>query len=141
MNKIIHVFDVKAPRDRVYEALATRAGLARWWTTEVTADVRVGGRIDFRFGTVFHPMMEVVRLDNGRAVEWKCVGGEKDWQDGRFVFALEDRGGMTLLRFTQDYAQELSDDVYGRFNFNWGYYLQSLKELCETGKGFPYGGA
>jgi len=138
VKKIIHVFDVKVPKIRVYEALTTSAGLACWWTTEVTAEDGVGAKIDFRFGSVFHPVMEVLRLDPGRAVEWKCVGGEKEWQDNRFVFALEDRDGMTLVRFTQDYAQELTDDVYGRFNFNWGYYLQSLKQLCETGKGFPY---
>jgi hypothetical protein len=40
--------------------------------------------------------------------------------------------------FTQIYAQELSDEVYGTYNFNWGYYLQSLKLLCETGMGTPF---
>ena len=138
MNKIIHVFDVKSSKQSVYGALTTQRGLAGWWTTEVTAQIQVGGRIDFRFGDVFHPVMEVLRLDPWLAVEWKCVAGEKDWQDGRFMFALEDRNGMTLVRFTQDYARELDDDVYGRFNFTWAYYLQSLKELCETGKGFPF---
>jgi hypothetical protein len=83
--------------------------------------------------------MEVAKLDPGRRVEWKCVAGEKDWQDNRFVFAMEDRSGMTLVSFLQDYARELSDEVYGRFNFNWGYYLASLKKLCETGKGVPFG--
>jgi uncharacterized protein YndB with AHSA1/START domain len=138
MDRIIHAVDIKAPKDRVYDALTTPQGLGGWWTKEVTADVRIGGRIDFRFGTVFHPVMEVVKLDPGRTVEWKCVGGEKDWENGRFAFHLEDRGALTLLMFTQDYARELSDEVYGRFNFNWGYYLGSLKKLCETGQGFPF---
>ena len=44
---------------------------------------------------------------------------------------------MTLFSFLQDYALELSDEVYGRFNFNWGYYLGSLKKLCETGRVLP----
>ena len=138
MKQIIHVFDVKAPRERVYEALTTAEGLRGWWTRDLDADIRVGGRINFRFANVFHPVMEVVNLDPGRRVEWKCVAGEKDWQDNRFVFAMEDRGGMTLVSFLQDYALELSDEVYGRFNFNWGYYLGSLKKLCETGQGFPF---
>ena len=139
MDKIIHAVDVKASKDRVYEALTTREGLAGWWTTDVTADVRVGGLIDFRFGGFFHPVMEVIKLDPGRLVSWKCVGGEKDWENGRFSFALEDRASLTLLMFTQDYARELSDETYGRFNYNWGYYLGSLKKLCETGKGAPFG--
>lgn len=139
MKQILHVLDVKNSRERVYDALTTRDGLAGWWTADLDADVRVGGRINFRFGNVFHPVMEVTKLEPGRRVEWKCVGGENDWQDNRFVFTMEDRGAMTLVTFLQDYARELSDEQYGRFNFNWGYYLWSLKKLCETGKGLPFG--
>jgi len=40
--------------------------------------------------------------------------------------------------FVQEYAQELSDEVYGTYNFNWGYYLGSLKRLCEEGIGTPF---
>ena len=42
------------------------------------------------------------------------------------------------MQFTQEYAQELSDEVYGVYNFNWGYYLNSLKQLCEKGAGVPF---
>jgi hypothetical protein len=28
--------------------------------------------------------------------------------------------------------------VYGTYNFNWGYYLNSLKRLCEEGVGTPF---
>ena len=139
MNKIIHAVDVKSLKQKVYDALTTRQGLAGWWTPDVTAEIRVGGRIHFRFGTVFHPIMEIVKLTPGRLVQWRCVGGEKDWENGRFTFALEDRPPLTLLMFTQDYASELSDETYGRFNYNWAYYLGSLKKLCETGKGTPFG--
>jgi hypothetical protein len=46
--------------------------------------------------------------------------------------------GRTRLRFTQDYAVELGDDDYGNYNFNWGYYLESLRLLVTTGTGRPY---
>ena len=45
--------------------------------------------------------------------------------------------GRTRLRFTQDYAVELSDDDYGIYNFNWGYYLESLRLLATAGPGSP----
>lgn len=32
----------------------------------------------------------------------------------------------------------LSDDGYGVYNFNWGYYLESLRLLCATGSGKPF---
>ena len=44
----------------------------------------------------------------------------------------------TLLRFVQEYAQELSDEIYGTDNFTWGYDLYSLQLLCETGTGTPF---
>lgn len=33
---------------------------------------------------------------------------------------------------------ELDDDEYGIYNYNWGYYLQSLYELLTTGEGKPF---
>jgi hypothetical protein len=33
---------------------------------------------------------------------------------------------------------ELADDYYGVYNFNWGYYLESLRLLCVTGTGKPF---
>jgi quinol monooxygenase YgiN len=42
------------------------------------------------------------------------------------------------LRFWQDCAVELDDDSYGSYNFNWGYYLESLRLFCTTGIGKPF---
>ncbi len=77
-------------------------------------------------------------LEPGRVVRWQCVGGHANWQDNTCLFLLRERDGETSLRFVQEYAQELDDDVYGTYNFNWGYYLHSLKLLCETGTGTPF---
>ena len=138
MKRIIHVVDVKAELTQVYTALTTHGGLTGWWTTDVTADTTVGGQIDFRFSTSFNAQMLITALQPGRRVEWRGIGANKEWLDNSFFFDLSERNGLTLLTFTQDYARELQDEVYGRFNFNWGYYLQSLKEFCETGTGFPF---
>jgi hypothetical protein len=77
-------------------------------------------------------------LEPERRVEWVCVAGHANWQDNGFTFALHERKGETLVMFSQDYARELSDEVYGIYNFNWGYYLNSLKLLCEKGSGVPF---
>jgi len=42
-----------------------------------------------------------------------------------------------LISRWQD-AVELADDYYGVYNFNWGYYLESLRLLCVTGTGKPF---
>jgi uncharacterized protein YndB with AHSA1/START domain len=138
MKTIIHGVILHAPPERIYEALTTAAGLSAWWTTKVDAEAREGGIIRFTFADPFNPQMKQSALRPGQAVEWKCVGGHDPWRDNTFTFLLDRRGADTFLRFTQHYAQELSDEQYGIYNFNWGYYLNSLKLFCETGSGMPF---
>ena len=138
MKKIIHFARIHAAPDKVYRALTTRDGLATWWSTSVEVQDGVGGLIDFRFAGDFNPVMQVTLLAAGRRVEWKCVNGHDNWQDNTFVFDLKNVDGETDLMFEQEYAQELSDEVYGTYNYNWGYYLGSLKRFCEEGAGFPF---
>ena len=141
MRTIHHVLDIDAGHLNVWEALVSPVGLAGWWSTELEAsDPAVGEQIRFTFSGDFNPVMEVIGLIEGQELRWKCISGHQNWQDNTFIFELVPReGGGTRLRFTQDYATELSDDDYGIYNFNWGYYLESLRLLCVTGAGKPYG--
>ncbi len=138
MKKIIHVVHIHATPKEVYEAITTQKGLSGWWTTQVEAAEHEGGLIDFTFHGDFHPNMKQTTLDPNKLVEWQCVDGHANWRNNTFSFTLSDEDGETQLMFEQDYAAELSDEVYGTYNFNWGYYLWSLKQLCETGKGMPF---
>jgi uncharacterized protein YndB with AHSA1/START domain len=137
---IHHVLDVDAPGDRVWTALTDRQGLASWWSTGVDGSGdAVGSEIRFTFAGDFHPVMVVTEFDPGRAVGWCCVGGHRNWKDNTFDFELVPLpDGRTRLRFSQHYAVELGDDDYGLYNYNWGYYLESLRRLCVTGTGTPF---
>lgn len=138
MKTILHTVDLQVPPGPVSDALTSERGLAGWWSTGVSAEIAEGGRIAFRFLEGFNPVMEIVTLDPPRTVEWRCVDGHEPWADNTFRFRIEARGDGAILFFRQEYAQELSDEEYGRYNFNWGYYLHSLKRLCETGTGTPF---
>ena len=138
MKTIIHAVHIHASQQQVYEALTTPEGLSEWWTTQVSVEPYTGGVVHFTFHGDFHPQMQQSVLEPHRVVHWTCVSGHPNWQDNTFAFTLEDRKGETLLQFVQEYAQELSDETYGTYNFNWGYYLNSLKLLCETGTGTPF---
>ena len=138
MKKIVHVFDVEVPREKVFAALTTQQGLASWWTTDVSVENGTAPKIKFHFVGDFNPYMEVTQLEPDQAVKWKCVAGHDNWLANTFSFTLKDSGTNTKVIFTQDYARELSDDDYGSYNFNWGYYLESLRSYCETGQGKPF---
>jgi uncharacterized protein YndB with AHSA1/START domain len=138
MIRILHTVQIHATAQAVYRALTTQEGVTGWWTRKATLDQGEGGVIRFRFHGDFHPHMRQTTLREPHLVEWRCVEGHSNWQDNTFRFALGEQSGETLLRFVQEYAQELDDETYGTYNFNWGYYLNSLKHLCETGTGTPF---
>ena len=89
----------------------------------------------FTFAGDFNPDMRVTALEPPALVCWECVGGHEPWALNTFRFELVDKAGGTTVRFWQNYARELTDDAYGTYNFNWGYYLESLRLLSETGTG------
>ena len=140
MKTIHHLVDIDAGRTPVWNAITTDSGLAQWWSTKVTSPApAVGARVEFTFASDFNPVMEIVSIDPETRLVWKCVAGHEPWANGTFRFELESLGdGRIRLRFWQDYAIELSDDLYGTYNFNWGYYLESLRLLCTEGLGKPF---
>ena len=143
MKTIHHVVDMDAGAKTVWAALTERDQMAGWWSTLVDApDANVGTRVRWTFAGDFNPVMEITASDGATQLNWRCVGGHEPWKDSGFRFEvrrLED--GRTRLRFWQDYAVELEDDYYGVYNFNWGYYLESLRLLCVTGSGRPFAAA
>jgi uncharacterized protein YndB with AHSA1/START domain len=138
MKTIHHVFDTSVPREKVFTALTTREGLAGWWTPNVKAETAVGGLVEFTFAGDFNPVMRITVLEPPALLGWECTSGHEPWAENNFRFELHDHDGGTRVRFWQEYARELSDDAYGIYNFNWGYYLESLRLLGETGTGKPY---
>src|SRR4051794_28899427 len=75
-----HRVGIGAPAARVYEALTTTDGLAGWWARKVTGEPTVGGTLRFYF-TTEEPSagMEVVDLQPGRQIGWRCVQGPDEW--------------------------------------------------------------
>ena len=139
MKTIHHVFEIAATPAKVWDAITTEDGLSSWWSTRVSApDQNVGTLVKFTFRGDFNPIMKIEAVNPGKQLDWRCVDGHEKWADGTFRFQLEPADGGTKVRFWQQYAVELADDYYGTYNYNWGYYLQSLSDYCETGTGHPF---
>ncbi len=84
-------------------------------------------------------------------VEWYCVASEhprsagykdrREWVGTTVKFGIERLGdNQTRLNFRHAGLVE-SMECYGSCSNIWGFYLQSLKKLAETGKGDPFAGA
>jgi uncharacterized protein YndB with AHSA1/START domain len=140
VKTIHHVVDMDAQPEVPWSALTQHDRMAAWWSTKVDAPAAaVGTQVHWTFAGDFNPVMEIVKLDEGRELVWRCVAGHDPWKDSTFRFVIAALpNGQTRLRFWQEYAVELEDDYYGVYNFNWGYYLESLRKLCVTGSGAPF---
>jgi uncharacterized protein YndB with AHSA1/START domain len=140
MAEIQHLVHINAPSSAVYKAITEESGLKSWWTVQTRAVPEVGAVIEFNFGDRYHDEMKIVNLKPNQKVEWICLLGESEWIDTTFVFDLEAKDDHTILRFTHGSWRE-STDFFASCNYHWGYYLRSLKCLCETGKGTPFTGS
>ena len=140
MAEIRHRIGISAPQASVYEALATKDGLSRWWTHRVEGDAAVGGTLNFFFSRP-EPgaVMDVLASTPGDRVSWRCVGGGADeWIDTRIDFELKSsEDDQTVVLFTHRDWQEPSEFM-AHCSTKWGYHLLGLKAMLEDGQGTPY---
>lgn len=140
MPAIRHRVLIRADRAKIYHALVAEEGLSGWWTTDCTARPEVGFVNEFRFGKLIRNKMKVVGLEPGRRVEWECIESVREWTGTRIVFEITEKENLNFLNFSHTGWPE-EGELFAKCNFNWGRYLKSLKDLCETGKGSPFDAA
>ncbi|MEW4925694.1 SRPBCC domain-containing protein [Algibacter sp. 2305UL17-15] len=137
MANIRHNLTIEAPVKKVYDAITLEQGLRGWWTNDASAKPEIGHINHFKFGTEYFNKMEVSKLKFPTNVTWICKDGDKEWIGTKLTFDLEDKEGVTSLKFSHlNWAEE--SEFFGFCNHQWGRFLDSLKSLCETGKGQPF---
>ena len=137
MPDILHRVAIKSSPNGAYRALATREGLAGWWTTDTQGDCNIGGVIQFRFGTRGRIDMKVLELDPAKRVLWQVVDGPSDWIGTKVSFALTQDDDFTIVLFKHQGWKEPIEFMH-HCSTKWALFLMSMKSLVETGKGAPY---
>lgn len=135
MSGIYHCFWINAPRGKVYAALTEQAGLAGWWTQDVNHEGTQGSVSTFRFTSGAFNRMKIMVIEPGQ-IEWECVDGHEEWTGTRVRFELREDGGQTKVCFSHSGWREITEYV-GECSFHWAYYMTSLQQYCETGRGTP----
>jgi uncharacterized protein YndB with AHSA1/START domain len=137
MADIRHRVGISAPAATVYQAVATKEGLAGWWTRDVRGDASEGGQLLFYFGGPEPAaVMEVTSLEPERHVGWRCVAGPADWVGTTFSFLVEPRPEDTVLLFTNADWREPAEFMH-HCSTKWAYHLLGLKAGLEGGKAAP----
>jgi len=141
MINIIHRVGIKAPAQKVYEAIATIEGIAGWWTESTSGVSEIGKTVVVRFHTlegneIGSMNMEVTALDPGKKVQWKFTAGPEEWINTNAVFELHEEGDYTIVLFSHLGWRE-AVEFMAHCSMKWGIFMMSLKQLVETGKGKP----
>lgn len=141
MADIIHRVGIKAPLQKVYQALSTIEGIAGWWSTQTSGISRVGETIVVRFlspeGKELGSMnMKVKALQPDQKVHWTFTAGPEEWIGTDAIFDLHQEGDYTIVLFAHRNWKE-AIEFTAHCSTKWAIFLLSLKELVETGKGRP----
>ncbi len=135
MADILHRVGIKSPIDETYKALATRDGLAGWWTTNTQGQSKVGGVLTFRFGAGGFDM-KVLELEPGKKVLWQVVDGPAEWIGTKVRWDLREEGDYAIVLFRHEGWREPVEFMH-HCSTKWAVFLLSLKQLLETGQGAP----
>ena len=141
MVDIIHRIGIRSSASEVYKALSTIQGLAHWWTNEVEGDEEVGGKIEFTFrsetGDIKGKMiMEVLEINPGKNVRWRCIDGPPEWIGTDIRFDLSQQDDQTIIIFGHRGWRE-AIEFMAHCSMKWAVFLLSLREYVETGNGKP----
>jgi len=139
MPDIIHRVGIKAKPQAIYDAITRQDGLSNWWTRNTKADTKVGGTIQFRFGSG-GPDVKIIELHPNEKVQWEVTAGMQEWIGTKMTFVLtpdSTNNQQTYVSFKHSDWKNASDHMT-QCSTKWAVFLLSLKSYLETGKGQPY---
>lgn len=138
MADILQEFTIKAPRERVFEAMATPPGLDRWWTKSATGEAKENAEYALSFGPGYDWRAKVTRYVPGSAFELQITQAHPDWMGTRVGCHLEPESQtVTRVRFFHTGWPE--DNEHWRIScYCWAMYLRLLRRYLEHGEIVPY---
>ncbi len=140
MVNIIHRVGIKAPLQKVYEAVASTEGISGWWTKDTTGKPGLGQSIIVRFhspeGREIGSMEMEVSTPENHKVHWKILSGPQEWIGTEVTFDLHQEEDYTIVIFGhKNWREEV--EFKAHCSMKWAIFMLSLKQLVETGKGKP----
>lgn len=137
MADIIHYFPIKAPSQKVFQTISTPAGLDAWWTKRSSGEAKSGSEYELWFGPKYDWRAVVSRLKPNSEFELEMTRAHEDWQGTRVGFHLQEKDGLTHVRF-HHMGWPKANEHYYTSCYCWAMYLRLLKRNVEHGEFVPY---
>ena len=135
MAAIYHQVGIKAPIEKVFDAIAPTQGVSGWWTL-TEGNPEHGGELRFLFGE--HSVIALVSdYQANKRIEWTVQGDAGEWLNTRICFNLKTLDDQVIINFQHADWQEATEFM-GHCSTKWAVFLLSLKDYLETGTGKPF---
>jgi len=132
---IVHAIEIHAEPKSVYDAIATRSGLAAFWTPDVQGDDAEGGELTFGFAEApIRLPIRIARLDPPTEIAWDCPGGFPFWEGTKVEWSLQasEHGTKVVFRHI-GFADDMPDYDFGSISLTWAQIVARLKEVAMSG--------
>lgn len=141
MEKISFDIEIAMPMSSVYEIMTTLGGLRSWYSRDITGDPKKGGELKLGFGEDQATHVEVTDYRTNKMLKWTVLRStfsknKADFSTLIHITLGESPSRGTLLSFSQSGWNEITE-FYRINGYQWEKALQSLKLVCETGRGEP----
>lgn len=132
---------IRSTPAELYGAVATKRGIAGWWTHLVEGAPSKLGKIAVRFDGMDQRVdLKVESLLPMTEVIWHCVrhSAFPEWRGTRIIFRLtaSSRGACDLDFTHEGLTPQLG--CYEEISEGWNYFLRSLAAYAATGTGIPF---
>jgi len=137
MPDILHDLVIRAPAERVFQAVSTPAGLDKWWTQKSAGIPAPGSLYELWFGPEHEWRGRVTRCTPNADFALEMVRADQEWQGTHVGFHLDSTSRGTLLQFHHRGWPRVS----GHYRVSchcWAMYLRVLRRHVEHGEFVPY---
>ncbi len=132
---IVLGIEIHAEPKVVFDTVATKAGLASFWTPDVSGEDGQGDELSFGFqGAPVRLPIRVGRLQRETEIGWECPGGFPFWEGTTITWVLtpSEHGTKVVFRH-QGFTEAQPEYDFGSIATTWGQIVTRLKEVVENG--------
>jgi len=135
---------VSAKPEFVYNAITKE--IDKWWTELSNKALQVGEQLTVKFEKTTSWVMTVSEASPNQSLAWKVTEANHDleniskkdeWKGTSIKWKIEKNGSGSKITFTHE-GLFPALECYEICEGGWDYFLGSLKNYLETGKGNPY---
>jgi|SRR6516164_5458911 hypothetical protein len=115
-----------------------------WWSKALEGHSQsLNDEFIYRHGEIHYSKQKLIEVVPDKKVVWLILDSrlnfikhKSEWNGTKVSFEISKKGNNTMLQFThQGLAPSL--ECFDACSGGWSYYLNSLRNLIETGKGEP----